>query len=36
MVARFVWRRRTATDDSVVILLAPLLLWGKRRSLRTA
>jgi len=36
LVARLVWRRRSSADDSVVILLAPLLLWGNRRSLRTA
>ncbi|MEP6831762.1 MAG: twin-arginine translocase subunit TatC [Gemmatimonas sp.] len=36
LVARIIWRRRQSTDDSVIILLAPLLLWGNRRSLRTA
>lgn len=35
-VARIVWRRRKASDDSVIVLLAPLLLWGNRRSLRAA
>lgn len=34
--ARIIWRRRKSEDNSVVILLAPLLLWGNRRSLRTA
>lgn len=36
LVARLIWRRRTSADAPVIILLAPLLLWGNRKSLRTA
>lgn len=36
LVARIIWRHRNSVDAPVIILLAPLLLWGNRRKLRTA
>ncbi|MEO7996247.1 MAG: twin-arginine translocase subunit TatC [Gemmatimonadaceae bacterium] len=36
LVARIIWRHRNSGDAPVIILLAPLLLFGNRRKLRTA